>query len=376
MSNVDKLIKELCPNGVEFAKLSDISTVLRGKRLTKSELSDEGTYPVFHGGIEPIGYYSECNRKAETVMVINVGASAGTVGYSNVEFWSSDGCFCISESESFIPKFLYYALCCKEHEIQSKVRKAGIPTLDNSVLEQIIIPLPPIQVQEEIVNILDRFVKLEAELEAELEARKKQYEFYRGKMFDEGLEEEAKSIKALLVRTKGTKITAEQMKKLDKINAPIKIFAGGKTVAYFDYADIPEKDIQTKPSVVVKSRGVIEFEYCDQPFSHKSEFWAYHSTNLNINIKYVYYYLRNKESYFQNIGKAMGSLPQISLSIVDDYKIPIPPLKEQERIVAILDRFDMLINDITEGLPAEIKMRKQQYEYYRDKLLSFEELKI
>lgn len=168
-----------------------------------------------------------------------------------------------------------------------------------------------------------------------------------------------------LIRTKGTKITADQMQQLHKENAPVKIFAGGKTVAYFDYNDLPEKDIQTNPSIIVKSRGLVEFEYYDGPFSHKNEFWAYHSKNNSINIKYVYYYLKNQESYFRSIATSMGSLPQIAIPITDNFRIPIPPIAIQEEIVRILDNF----TDLSAELSAELSARKKQYEYYRDKLL-------
>jgi len=172
-----------------------------------------------------------------------------------------------------------------------------------------------------------------------------------------------------LVRTKGTKITAEQMQQLNKENAPVKIFAGGKTVAYFDYDDIPESDIQENPSVIVKSRGFIEFEYYDKPFSHKNEFWAYHSQDNDIDIKYVYYCLKKEEPYFRNLATSMGSLPQISIPVTDKYKIPLPPLPVQREIVRILDNFTDLTADLTAELTAELTARKKQYEYYRDSLL-------
>lgn len=162
------------------------------------------------------------------------------------------------------------------------------------------------------------------------------------------------------------------MKKLNKVNAPIKIFAGGKTVAFVDLDDIPSKDIRRKPSIIVKSRGIIEFEYYDKPFSHKNEMWSYYSDDKNIDIKYVYYLLKTKEYYFQQIGNEM-QMPQISIGDTDKFKIPIPPLAEQERIVKILDKFDTLTNSISEGLPKEIELRQKQYEYYREKLLRFEE---
>jgi type I restriction enzyme S subunit len=159
---------------------------MRGKRLTKTELSENEKYPVFHGGLEPLGYYGESNRKANTVMIINVGASAGTVGFSNIDFWSSDGCFCIEQSDLLNSRFLYYLLVCQEKLLRSRVRRAGIPTLDNSVVENLKIPIPPIEEQNRIVSILDKFDALvndiSAGLPAEIAARRKQYEYYRNKL--------------------------------------------------------------------------------------------------------------------------------------------------------------------------------------------------
>lgn len=160
------------------------------------------------------------------------------------------------------------------------------------------------------------------------------------------------------------------MKELNKEGAPVKIFAGGKTVAYVDYKDIPKNDVHSVPSIIVKSRGVIEFEYYDAPFSHKNEMWSYHSLNDSIDIKFVYYFLKINEQYFQSIGSRM-QMPQISTPYTDKFLIPIPPLEEQARIVSILDKFDTLTTSISEGLPREIELRQKQYEYYRDMLLSF-----
>ena len=167
----------------EWKTLGEVCTILRGKRLTKSELSADEQYPVFHGGIEPLGFYKECNREADTVMIINVGASAGTVGYSDKKFWSSDGCYCLSKSDLFIPKFMYYLLQKCELELKSKVRYAGIPTLDSDVIKRIKIALPSLEEQARIVAILDKFEKLITSMEegipAEQAAQQKRYEYYR-----------------------------------------------------------------------------------------------------------------------------------------------------------------------------------------------------
>ena len=173
----------------------------------------------------------------------------------------------------------------------------------------------------------------------------------------------------VLRRTKGTKITAGQMKAINKNDAPVKIFAGGKTIAFVDFEDIPEKDINREPSVIVKSRGIIGFEYYDKPFSHKNEMWSYYSENKNISIKYVYYFLKQQEPYFQKVASKM-QMPQIAIPDTEKYIIPIPPLAVQEEIVRILDKFTTLEAE----LEAELDCRKRQYEYYRNQLLSLDVL--
>ncbi|MGJ7132061.1 restriction endonuclease subunit S [Morganella morganii] len=197
---------------------------------------------------------------------------------------------------------------------------------------------------------------------------------YLEKLLD-GAEVEWKPLGKVLVRTRGTKITAGQMKILHQDNAPLKIFAGGKTVAFVNFGDIPEKDINREPSIIVKSRGIIEFEFCDKPFSHKNEMWSYHSANKYINIRYVYHYLKLHEVYFQGIGSKM-QMPQIAIPDTENYLIPIPcpgnaekSLAIQSEIVRILDAF----TDLTAELTAELTARKKQYNYYRDQLLSFDE---
>lgn len=197
---------------------------------------------------------------------------------------------------------------------------------------------------------------------------------YLEKLLD-GVEVEWKTLGKVLKRTKGTKITAGQMKALHKDNAPLKIFAGGKTVAFVDFKDIPENDINREPSIIVKSRGIIEFEYYDKPFSHKNEMWSYHSNNNAISIKYIYYFLKINERYFQKIGGKM-QMPQIATPDTDKFEVPIPcpdnpekSLAIQSEIVRILDKFTALTAELT----AELTARKKQYNYYRDQLLSFDE---
>ena len=274
-------------------------------------------------------------------------------------------------------KYIYYWLCTVPSGLnEGDHKRQWISNYANKDF-----PIPPLSVQSRIVEILDKFTAMEAELEeqlqAELELRKKQYAYYREQLLNFSYTPPPsefnvvyKKLGEICTRTTGTKITAGKMKALHKDNAPIKIFAGGKTFAFVDYGDIPEKDIYTIPSVVVKSRGIVEVEYYDKPFSHKSEMWSYASKTSELDTKFLYYYLKTLEFDLQRVASKM-QMPQIAISDTESLPIPLPPLSEQERIVEILDKFDTLTNSISEGLPLEIKLRRQQYEYYREQLLDF-----
>ena len=176
---------------------------------------------------------------------------------------------------------------------------------------------------------------------------------------------EWKTLGEVMVRTKGIPITASQMRLLNRSDGAVKIFAGGKTVAYLAYEDLPLHDIHFTPSIIVKSRGLVEFEYYDKAFSHKNELWSYHSMSETVDTKFVYFFLKTKETLLRTKAAIMGAMPQISIPDTENILIPIPPLRVQEKIVEILDKF-------TE-LEAELEARAKQFEYYRNKLLTFGE---
>ena len=184
-----------------------------------------------------------------------------------------------------------------------------------------------------------------------------------------------KKIKEVYKRIKGTPITAGKMKEIEDPDGKIRIFAGGQTAVNANLGDIPKANIIDYPCVIVQSRGLIDFVYYDKPFTFKNEMWAY-TCNNQVTVKYLYYYLKNNVNHFREIGTQMGSMPQISLPVTEKFEIYLPSLEEQKKIVNILDKFEKLISDISIGLPAEIELRRKQYEYYRNKLLSFEELSV
>ena len=176
---------------------------------------------------------------------------------------------------------------------------------------------------------------------------------------------EYKSIKDVFQRLRGTPITAGKMKEISSVGGDIKIFAGGKTVIDAYEKDIPNANIIRVPAVLVQSRGVIDAVYYEKPFTFKNEMWAYTHENKTT-VKFLYYVLKNNIIHFRECASGMGSLPQISLKVTEDFKVPVPPLPVQQEIVRILDSF----TELTAELQAELQARKKQYEYYRDELLT------
>ncbi len=375
---------------VEWKTLGEVCDILRGKRLTKKELSEEGKYAVFHGGLVPIGFYSESNRKGDTTMVINVGASAGTIGYSRDDFWSSDGCFCISPSPFLLSRFIFYVLQSKDFQIKGKVRIAGIPTLDSNVLEQFPIPLPPLRVQSRIVDILDKFTQLEAELEAELEARNKQYDFYRNRLLDFALRDDLvgqvkwKTLGEVAELVRGNGLSK---KDFSEFGVPaihygqIYTYYGNETEETLSFVspETAKKLQKVYPGNIVITNTSENVEDVCKAVLYSGNVEAVtggHATIIRtkdcILPKYLVYYTLTLDFFTQKKRLAKGA-KVIDVSAKDLAKIvlPLPPLSEQRRIVDILDRFDTLTNSISEGLPREIALRRKQYEYYRDALLNF-----
>lgn len=182
---------------------------------------------------------------------------------------------------------------------------------------------------------------------------------------------EYKPIKDVYKRLKGTPITAGKMKEIENNNGDIRIFAGGKTIinAYEKY--IPKANITKVPAVIIQSRGIIDVVYYESPFTFKNEMWAYTNENKT-SVKFLYYVLKNNLKIFREAASGMGSLPQISLKVTENFKIPVPPLEVQSEIVRILDNFTELTESLVTELTEELAARKKQYEFYRNALLSFD----
>lgn len=387
MSKIDELITQYCPDGVEYKRLWEVTTwdkrfnavenykqteVVKYKYFLASELKPlivvGGTIKILTTNISNLYTtedLAEENYSEGEIIAIPWGGNA-IVQYFNGKFLTSDNRIAISNDTNCLnTKYLYYFMLHNIDEISTFYRGAGIKHPNMAKVLDFQIPIPPLPIQEEIVKILDNFTSLEAELEAELEARLRQYEFYRNKLlsFDDKKVEwktlgEVGKIKRGVAFTKKQSIFGEYPV---VANAPIPI-------SFHNEAN------RSGECVVIARSGANAglVSYWNEEFFLTDAF-SIHPDNELLNTKFLYYFLKNLQREIHLMKKGFG-VPHVRASDFEIYYVPIPSLAEQERVVNILDKFDALVNNVSVGLPAEIKARRQQYEYYRGRLLSFKEV--
>ncbi len=417
MHKIEQLLQTLAPKGVEFRKLGEVINILKGKQLNKELLLDYGKYPVMNGGIQASGYWNEYNTDYPKIIISQGGASAGYVNYMTSKFWAGAHCYAIElNSEKLNYKFLYYFLKNSQIILMKSQFGAGIPALNKADIETLTIPIPPLEIQQEIVKILDAFTELNTELNTELKARKKQYQYYQNMLLDfNDINQNHKDAKEKLAQ----KPYPKRLKTLLQTLAP-------KGVEFRKLGDIGEftrgngllkSDLQDKGRPVVHY-GQIHTQYnlsIDKTISYvndalfhklkkakpndiliattsenvkdvgKSIAWLgneevafsgeMYSYSTNENPKFIVYYFQTWFFQKEKEKKITGTkVMRIHGNDLKKITIPIPPLEIQQEIVKILDQFSALTTDLQAGIPAEIEARKKQYEYYREKLLSFKPL--
>lgn len=385
MTKLEELIKELCPNGVECRRLSEVSEMKRGTSITKKSIS-RGKIPVISGGREPAYYCDEYNREGETITVAGSGAGAGYVQYWTKPIFVCDAFSIQGKPSAVKTKYLYYFLTNIQDYIYSTKKGGGVPHVHISCVENIQIPVPPIPVQEEIVRILDSFTELTAELTAELAARKKQYEYYRDSLLtfnSQAVQKVKLGDIASIVRGASPRPIAQYITSDSNGVNWIKI---GDVKPNSKYITSTEEKIT--PEGAKKSRLVKKGDFIlsnsmsfGRPYILKidgciHDGWLSISDFSNtLTADFLYHVLSSSMMQYEMRKKASfgGAVQNLNADIVRELTIPIPSLDTQNKIVQVLDNFDSICSDLKIGLPAEIEARTKQYEYYRDKLLSFKE---
>ncbi len=402
MSKMQELIRELCPKGVEWKRMDEVFEMKNGYTPSKANQGfwENGDIPWFrmedirqNGRIlsDSIQHITKEAVKGGRLFPANsfIMATTATIGEHAliiVDSQANQRFTNLTIRKSLIKqihvKYLFYYLFIVGEWCKNNTNVSGFASVDMKKFKKLEIPLPPLEVQNEIVRILDTFTAHAAELQAELQARKEQYEYYRNKLltFDEN-DERVKWMTlgevSVNVCSGGTPSTSN--KKYYHGHIP---WLRTQEVDWKDVIDtkikISEDAIKNSSAKIIPPNCVIVAMYgatAGKTCINKIPLTTNQACcNLEINknialYKYVYYWLYKEYYKLKALGE--GSQSNISGKKIKSYVIPIPPLSEQQRIVSILDKFESLVNDLPEGLPAEIAAVQEQYEYYRNKLLTF-----
>ncbi len=397
MHKIERLLQTLAPKGVEFKKIGEICLIKRGRVIAKKILQENGKYPVYSSqtldnGI--LGFIDTYDFDGEFLTWTTDGAYAGSVFYRNGRFSITNVCGLLQVIQNnILHKYLYYIL-----QITAPLHVSsgmGNPKLMSATMQQITIPIPPLEIQQEIVKILDAFTELNTELNTELKARKKQYEYYQNMLLDfNDINQSHKDAKEKLVQ----KTYPKRLKTLLQTLAPkgvefrklgevcdfqkgksitkkavtfgkIPVISGGRQPAYYH-----NEANRSGETIAISSSGVYAgyVSYWDIPVFLADSF-SVSPKQKTLMPKYLFHYLTTQQDAI-HATKSTGGIPHVYSKDLQNFLIPIPPLEIQQEIVKILDQFSILTTDLLAGIPAEIKARKKQYEYYREKLLTFKPL--
>lgn len=391
MNRVEELIQQLCPNGVEWKKLGEVCQLIRGKVYSKDYLKNNpGDYPVYSSQTAnngELGRISTYDYDGEFLTWTTDGAYAGTIFHRKGQFSITNVCGLIKiQSGLLIIRFLYYWLSLKAKDYV--YQGMGNPKLMSNQMEVIPIPIPPLPIQQEIVRILDTFTELQKELTAnlqtELDARKKQYAYYRDCLLNfEGVDGvEWKKLGEIANFRRGSFPQPYGKKEwYDGIGAmpfvQVADISDNKQLVKETSRKIsivaqPKSVFAPKGSIIISLQGSIGRIAVTQYDAYIDRTIAIFQ-DISKNIIPTYFVYQLERIFEEKEKKARGGIIKtITKEEFTEFPIPIPPLPEQRRIVAILDKFETLVNDLSVGLPAELEARRKQYEYYRDQLLTFD----
>ena len=408
MSRLAELIEELCPDGVEYKPIGSFAQCVAGATPNSKDPSLwDGNIPWMSSGevnkriirstdrcITQRGFDS-CSTKmipagAVVVALAGQGKTRGTVARTRIELCTNQSLCAIISDANVDSDFLFHYLVSQYNNLRAVSSGDGTRGgLNLKMIREYRVPVPPVEIQREIVRILDQFTTLEAELEAELEARRAQYEHYRNHLLSyESLATrgpvEMVKLGDIASIQRGRRFTLDQ---LGGAGCPaihygqIYTHYGVSTTSVLSYIEesfssslrfaLQGDVIVAAVGETVEDVGIgVAWLGADAVAYHDDSFALHHEQDP----RYLSYWLRSDEYHRQKRSfVSQGKVKRLSAKGLAAVKLPLPGLSEQRRIADLLDHFDALVNDITSGLPAEIAARRAQYEHYRDRLLSFPE---
>jgi type I restriction enzyme S subunit len=404
VSRIDDLIRQHCPQGVVYRALGDVGEVFRGRRFTKADYVEEGTGAIHYG--ELYTHYGTAATEVITrvradlapnlrfvkpgdVVIAEVGETLEDVGKAvawlgTEEVAIHDGCYGFRSELN--PVFVaYYLQTAAFHAEKNRhVARAKVKRLSINGLRQIRIPVPPTEIQDEIVRVLNLFQSLGAELEAELEARTRQYAIARSNLLSpapDGAVTATLGEICTRVTSGGTPLATrreyyggdipwlrtQEVRYADIVDTEVKITQAALENSAARW--VPANSVIVAISGAGVTRGRVAVNRI--PLTTNQHCCALQLDPHRAHYRYVFHWLVMQYDDLRSRGQ--GNRSDLNMAIVKGYPIVLPPLAEQTRIASVLDHFDALVNDLSVGLPAELAARRKQYEYYRDRLLMFEE---
>lgn len=406
MNRIHDLIRQHCPNGVEHRALGELGQFERGSGIQKSDFVEEGVGCIHYGQIhthygtwatETKSFVSPDQaartRRATTGDLVVATTSEDDEAVGKAVAWLGADEVAVS-TDAFIyrhsldPKYVAYFFQTEQFHAQKRRHVTGtkVRRIAGGALAKIRIPAPPVEVQREIVQVLDLFQSLEAELEAELEARRRQYAHYSDSLL--AFADAEREIRWVTladvcrsVSSGGTPLSTradfyggdvpwlrtQEVRYADVVDTKVKITQAGLDNSAARW--VPANSVIVAISGAGVTRGRVAVNRI--PLTTNQHCCALNVEPGKAHYRYVYYWLVKQYEDLRSRGQ--GNRSDLNMGIVKNYPIALPSLAEQKRIATILDKFDALVNDLSVGLPAELAARRTQHEHYRDRLLTFEE---
>ncbi len=420
MHKIERLLQTLAPKGVEFKTLEEVFEIKNGYTPSKNnpEFWEKGTIPWFRmedirengrilkDSIQHITPKALKNKKLfpKNSIIISTTATIGEHALLIVDSLANQRFTFLSKKANcgiaLDMKFFFYQCFLLGEWCKKNTNVSGFASVDMTAFKKYKFPIPPLEIQQEIVKILDAFTELNTELNTELKARKKQYQYYQNMLLDfKDINSNHKDA------TMSAKTYPKRLKSLLQTLAPKGVefrklgevceSTNKKTLKISEVSEVKNKGMypvinsgrdlygyyhdfnNDGENITIASRGEYAgfINYFNEKFFAGGLCYPYKVKDTNeLLTKFLYFYLKTNEIQIMENLVSRGSIPALNKADIETLTIPIPPLEIQQEIVKILDQFLALTTDLLAGIPAEIEARKKQYEYYREKLLTFKPL--